>query len=586
MRLDSRAAMTCPEFLHKKYAPNRFVLGEPSELSGMAQEISKLGLKHETRVLDQLKVTTKNFVQIDSNLPRKEREDQTFASLINSEIEIILGAIISGDVDSRVREHLKLPSITVETRVSSPDVLVRASRNETNHPQWIPIDIKSHSAFDENTSNYIWQNPVSAGLNTHGNKVPGRLKQADALQLAHYVTHLSEIGIGYEVPIAGIIGRDGDFVTWADLQESTYGSGASKENAMQMYARKFKSSLEVVTQSILRNADDSVQAPAIPMYDSSAKMCPTCRYKDTCLTEMAAYKGSGHVTLLSGVTPSKAASLEVDAIAELQNISSAPKDLIQKARVYVSGIPEIANDRTLEVPTFDIEIDIDLENSQGSLQEIGDDDSAEPDRVFLYGYIKHDRTLQDDWNSNDPESFENYGGDLEAEFNVLSRMWDYLVSEVNSAKAEGKTIGIFHYSPVEVTWFRRFAERYEGRDDVPTLQEVQDFVEQNFYDLIKTAKQVVFPPTSKSPICGYSIKTLAPLVPFEWHVNDAGGAEALVKYKQAFEQGSKSAQLWLRCYNWDDVRATMALRNWMRDGMPMDRERAHRADCKICRSLE
>jgi predicted RecB family nuclease len=577
--------MTCPEFLHKKYAPNRFELGELSEPSGMAQEISKLGLKHETRVLDQLKVTTKNFVQIDSNLPRKEREDQTFASLINSEIDIILGAIISGDVDSRVREHLKLPPITVETRVSSPDVLVRASGNEINLPQWIPIDVKSHSAFDENTSNYIWQNSVSAGLNTHGNKVPGRLKQADALQLAHYVTHLSEIGIGYEVPIAGIIGRDGDFVTWADLQESTYGSGASKENAMQMYARKFKEALEVVEQSTLRNSDDSVQPPAIPMYDSSAKMCPTCRYKNECLTEMAAYKGSGHVTLLSGVTPSKAALLEVDSIGDLARSVSAPKDLMQKAKVYGSGIPEVANDQVFEVPTFDVEIDIDLENSQGSLQEIGEADSAEPDRVFLYGYIRHDRTLVHDWNSNDPESFENYGGDLESEFDVLSRMWDYLVSEVNSAKADGKTIGIFHYSPVEVTWFRRFAERYEGRDNVPTPQEVQDFVEQNFYDLIKTAKQVVFPPSSKSPICGYSIKTLAPLIPFEWHVNDAGGAEALVKYKQAFEQGSQSAQLWLRCYNWDDVRATMALRNWMRDGMPLIQSSAHRTDCKICASL-
>jgi len=88
------------------------------------------------------------------------------------------------------------------------------------------------------------------------------------------------------------------------------------------------------------------------------------------------------------------------------------------------------------------------------------------------------------------------------------------------------------------------------------------------HDLYPVAQKIVFPPNSKSPICNYSIKTLAPLAGFSWHAEDAGGANSLLKYKEAtsgVEPVSNEAQDWLRKYNIDDVMATMALRNWLRD---------------------
>ena len=64
------------------------------------------------------------------------------------------------------------------------------------------------------------------------------------------------------------------------------------------------------------------------------------------------------------------------------------------------------------------------------------------------------------------------------------------------------------------------------------------------------------------------IKDLAPLPGFEWSVDKAGGANSLRKYKQATTAKSQEKEdeaiAWLDSYNRDDVRATFAVRNYIR----------------------
>ena len=65
-----------------------------------------------------------------------------------------------------------------------------------------------------------------------------------------------------------------------------------------------------------------------------------------------------------------------------------------------------------------------------------------------------------------------------------------------------------------------------------------------------------------------SIKSLAPSAGFEWEVSKAGGANSLLKYKQATngkDQAERDEAIaWLESYNRDDVRATFAVRNYIR----------------------
>jgi len=67
----------------------------------------------------------------------------------------------------------------------------------------------------------------------------------------------------------------------------------------------------------------------------------------------------------------------------------------------------------------------------------------------------------------------------------------------------------------------------------------------------------------------YSIKDLAPVAGFKWKAQDAGGAMSLLRYKAATandvdEKTKIEAIEWLREYNLDDIRATFAVREYMR----------------------
>jgi len=67
----------------------------------------------------------------------------------------------------------------------------------------------------------------------------------------------------------------------------------------------------------------------------------------------------------------------------------------------------------------------------------------------------------------------------------------------------------------------------------------------------------------------YSIKDLAPVAGFKWKAQDAGGAMSLLKYKAAtagdVDVSTKNEAIeWLREYNVDDIRATFAVREFIR----------------------
>ena len=126
-----------------------------------------------------------------------------------------------------------------------------------------------------------------------------------------------------------------------------------------------------------------------------------------------------------------------------------------------------------------------------------------------------------------------------------------------------KTIGIFHYSHHEKTWWKNFARRHEGKPGVPTLETAEEFMAKYFVDLRPYAEKISFPNMS------YSIKALAPVAGFAWKVEDAGGEMSLLKYKAATSDNADDAIKneaidWLYKYNLDDIRATFAVRDFIR----------------------
>lgn len=569
MRHEARTALYCHEYLHKKYAPNRFDLTLLITEDPIGDEYKKMGDIHEAGVIASIKESKVKWLEIDQLEPYEIQEIDTARALHRTDLDIIIGAHISGVCELELKKILGDRCKGDHDRVSRPDLLVKVGE-DSGIAIWAPVDIKSHSAFDdENKSNQVDLADISTLELVE--TATGRISKSDALQLAHYMFHLRELGLAPADCKAGIIGSDGKRIAWSYLDQIKFGRGKAAPDAMTIYIEDFIKAKEIVAQSIAQAKDATAHVAAIPMVQPDGVYgCKSCPYKDVCLKEMNAFKNNeGHPTLLATVTPNMLVKIpdHIESIADLSQAADltdfAAKAQI-RARVWQTKKPELLDlDKGFDLPEFDIEIDIDLENSQAALQEIDPGQSTGRDQVYLYGYGIHDRTVNKDWRTAHIDSFSNYEDNDEAEYEVLLNTWQLLEREVSKAETAGKSIGIFHYSHHEKIWWRNFARRHEGKLNVPTEKDIENFMAKYLVDLRPYAEKISFPTMS------YSIKALAPVAGFVWKAEDAGGAMSLLKYKAATAPDGdaasrKEATDWLRAYNLDDIRATFAVRAYIR----------------------
>jgi len=569
MRFEARTALYCPEYIHKFYAPSAFDLslrmkeGEDR----LADEYKRLGHVHEDKVLEKVRANGLRVHQIDLSETFKSKSQQTAEALMNHDIDIILGANIDEETEAALKPFLGDLHHFDPDRVSRPDLLVRVGANP--HPMWAPVDVKSHGVSADNKTHTMERTNLDLSP-AEEPSVIGRFKKEDALQLAHYAIHLQNIGLAFTDARAGIIGKDGEFIHWANLDQVRLGRGKAAPSAILVYYENFKFAQDLALNSIAKNKDNAVEVDSMAKVTPGDYGCLRCEFKKVCIKEIEAFDGgNGHVTLLAGVTPNfqETHIPEIDSIADLRiatNLPAQAESAKIRARVWQTQVPELLKpDEGFDIPEFEIEIDIDLENSQAALFESLGEELPGKDQVYLYGYGILDRTKNQDWNKAEFTSIINFDDTVEAEIEVLSTMWNVLKTEVGKAESAGKTIGIFHYSSHEKSWFRKFARRHAAVPGTPSLQEVEDFMAKYFVDLLKYSELVAL------PVTGYGIKKLAPLADFQWQVSDPGGAESLLKYRESIDEEISPAERdanreWLRSYNIDDVKSTFAVREYLR----------------------
>ncbi len=568
MRLDSRASISCHEWLHKKHAPNSFPGLVPDPENAVAEEFKEQGKIHELKVIEGLKVHFKNLVQVDINASREEQQLQTADALLAPESEVIVGADIGEICEAEIGRKLGVV-LSDSPRASRPDLLIKLGSDSADKPFWAPVDIKSHKALDATKSNKAWLSTLPNFSPADGEEIGGKFETEDLHQLAHYSRHLQTLGLASPGLWTGIIGRDLETIAWSKISEVVLGVGAKQTLALTQYDQEFEIAFDLVRAAMTEN-QNPLQASGIIAENMPGKMgCTLCEYKLTCLSEMENYPGGGHITLLASVTPKIVAKSMpgIKSIDELLQATPINDDMIKsqiRGRVWKSQVPEILDPSSpLDLPEFDIEIDIDLENSMEALRELEISEPIGEDRLYLYGYGILDRTVSKDWRKAKIETVSDYSNTDVGEYEIMLTVWEKLQSEVAKAEAAGKSIGIFHYSPHERTWWNKFAKKYQGQAGVPSEAEVLNFTTQYFVDLLTYTRKISF------PTMGYSIKLLAKVANFSWAVKDPGGAGSLLKYKTATskvasKQEQEEANAWLDSYNRDDVRATFAVREYVR----------------------
>ncbi len=197
------------------------------------------------------------------------------------------------------------------------------------------------------------------------------------------------------------------------------------------------------------------------------------------------------------------------------------------------------------VPRGDVEVDIDMENSE--------------DGVYLWGALVTDRSGQDlaepgyrafaSWARAHP------GRATPAEVPISLEFWEWLTGLRKAVTSAGFSFRAYSYhTAAEFGQLRRIAADLGLGEEVGRLIASGDWI-----DLLEVFGDQLI---TGGPI---GLKDVAGLAGFRWSVADPGGDLATVRYDEAAgaSQGALAARQWLLDYNRSDVEATLALRDWL-----------------------
>jgi predicted RecB family nuclease len=205
------------------------------------------------------------------------------------------------------------------------------------------------------------------------------------------------------------------------------------------------------------------------------------------------------------------------------------------------------------IPRADIEIDFDIEND---------------DVVYLFGVYITRKQPDGSYDKGEYISFHFFNrDDPKEEGRQFAVFWAWLHQQFDDAAANGKTANVYCYSGkiAELPRMRESSLRNADVPGVPTPDEINELgTAANWVDLYEISKPLLWP-TRRT-----SLKDVAKLAGFSWDASDAGGGNSIAWYQTAcglIPGDAAGMQQKLLTYNEDDVKATLALRNWLADGV-------------------
>lgn len=199
--------------------------------------------------------------------------------------------------------------------------------------------------------------------------------------------------------------------------------------------------------------------------------------------------------------------------------------------------------KQVRVPRADVEVDVDMENTQ--------------DGVYLWGALVTDRSglVSGEAGYRAFHSWEQPTAATEAQ--TFAEFWRWLTGLRVAVTGRGLSLRAYCYNAAaEVGQLRRISS------GLALEREVAEFIgSKAWVDLLRVFDSQL--------ITGESIglKQVAGLCGFRWEVADPGGDMATVKFDAAIDQerpeAAEQARRWLLDYNRCDVEATRALREWL-----------------------
>jgi hypothetical protein len=510
----------CARRIHNEWDPT--LQTEPWEVPAALQLLFDQGNRFQDEVFAELLTACCEAIDLADGGPK----------------QVIVGATL-GAMDAGLPLILNgwLPDDLIGGRKGRPDLLIHVGDG-----RYIPGKVKNHLVTcTRKKGELTFSLPGAPGepLTQTGRTTRDRID--DALQLAHYWRMLETLGRTPQHPTGIVIGTD-RVLAWLDLERPAFttfsrSSGTAKRSALQRYDHEHGFRHRVATAAAGRE-----QALVLPIFVDECDSCPWYEY---CRSITDADVASAHITKgrlsvrewqalsAAGITTvQEMATLDTSDEAfqqrylpEVAHHKDALRRLskaVRRARMVRDGLVlERVTAGPIEVPSADVEIDLDIEW-----------DPAE--QVYLWGCLMDGRYYA---HVTFEEMTESVG--------LADDFAQWLRRHIAMAERQGKTALIYHYSPAETTWLRRL------------LGDASSDLLDHCVDLFPIVKRHFF------GLQGLGIKQVAPAFGFRWHDEEPGGLQSQVWLQQA-RLGDRHSQERILRYNEDDVRATAAVRAGLR----------------------
>lgn len=463
-----------------------------------------------------------------------------------------------------------LPDDPVGGRKGRPDLLIRGPDQPDGRPGYHAGDVKAHLMTKPASVKKSLRYSVASGPSPAQAFVQsGRALQKrteDWLQVAHYHRMLQAAGFATPGPAqAALVGTDvieGDEypLIWVNLDEpriDTYSrsssTGQATRSVLEHYDHQFHFRQDIAARAIARSADPGLPPLVLPILQEECGQCP---WREVCplllpdddanrqLPPVTAEQQREWVLLrAAGVTTlAQLAALDLEGpevagvLAQVHGAGYVRKRIAtmrRKADLVQRGVMvERTTTGEIELATHDVEIDFDIEWRTDQ-------------HVYLYGFLVND--------GSDTPFFHHISSfDAMTEISAAAlaqRAVTWLADRRDVALLAGQTFCVYHYANPEISQVRKAL----GASD----ERFEDLVAQHFCDLVDVVRK------NFDGVWSLGLKQVAPVAGWQWRDEDPGGRNSMVWADEAVNGDAVSQQRVLD-YNEDDVRATLAVRRWIR----------------------
>lgn len=563
--LNSRVALRCARRAHNDHDPT--LAGLPL-IDVPLNRWAEAGIAFEDEVVAYLSSTLGDSL-LDARLLTHPEALPVTREAMAEGVAVILGGALPDDVDGRRRGR--------------PDLLVRTDLRSDGRWGYLPAEIKSHQILRAAKTGSI--SAVTLASLTDPDTTTTRAgvgpssshRLSDLMQLAHYWRMLEACGHACDGdPVGGLVGSDTfavdePYLVWQSLTDPVFTTfsrsrGTAQRSALERYDHEFDFRVKVIGVAEQQGEPD---APLPLVRPVIIEECDSCPWHDVCFEDVGDDEPSAHVVSgrlglrewnalrdmgvvsvhdLAGLSldDPRLASYWSELDIKQARARSRLEDAIARAQMSIAGERLRATGQPIpQVPRADVEVDFDLE---------WDADN----RLYMWGLLVSD---SGDSRIESVHAWDELDDDGEAD--LARRAITTLVSLKEAAESSGRTFRVYHYSHPEVSMVRALIRRGDS-PSLPSEQWWEEFTEECFVDLLPFVKAGFI------GLRGLGLKEVAQAAGFAWRDNDPGGEQSLDWIEEARRgndtETREAARRRLVDYNTDDVRATLAVRDWLESG--------------------